>query len=196
MITYALVVGSVIVGLSGFIIKGGIADSAKNMTGVEYLEQLARSSPLFFTLFFAFLIVFTLFGFFHTVRWTYAHECHRKRVKKLTKLIGLMGRGRKPKIVWEDLDMDIPPMELLTHNTYRKLWKRLMEKLKDFNQAFRTRYWFPALYFVMLILFAICSPRPFKCWAIGCLVFAFWLGIGFFCSEPLEPSKPPRTLKT
>jgi hypothetical protein len=227
MISYALVVGSVIVGLSAFLIKGGVAD----------LEQLARSSPLFFTLFFAFLIVFTVFGFFHTVRWTYAHECHRQRVEKLTRW---MNPRFTSTIVWEDLDMDIPPMggypwpnlrRKLNESRQKlikfrrkcsKLWQRLkrLKKSKErregfkirygffslylvilflfeiifpemwielwqrFREAFRTRYWFPALYFFMLIIFVIIFPSPFKYWAIGCLVFAFLFGIGFFFSKP------------
>jgi hypothetical protein len=190
MLSYALVVGSVIVGFSGFIIKGGATDLANNMTGlannmtgVEYLEPLASLLPSFFKFIFAFLIVFTFFGFFHTLRWTHAHECHRQRVKKLT---GWMNPEYMPTIVWKELDMEIPPMELLPNP--RRMWESL-KKLKKFREGFRTRYWFPALYFVMLILFAIFFPRPFKCWAIGCLGFAFWLGIGFFCSEYLELSK-------
>jgi hypothetical protein len=227
MLSYAVVVGSVIVGFSGFIIRGGVADVANNVTisvnnvtilvnnmaglannttGVEYLEQLGILLPSFFDFIFAFLIGFTVFGFFHTVRWTYAHECHRQRVKKLT---SWMNPDSTSAILWEDLDMDIPSMELPLPNlpgiwkslqklrksrqARRKLWhqlkprqacSKLWQRLKEFREAFRTRYWFPALYFFMLILFAIVFPSPFQWWAIGCLVFALWLGIGFFCSKP------------
>jgi hypothetical protein len=238
MISYAVVVGSVIVGFSGFIIKGGVTDLANNMTSLADLAKPETLLPSFFNFLVVFLIGFTFFGFFHTVRWTYAHECHRQRVKRLTELMNPRSRS---KIVWKDLDMDIPPMGgypwpnlrkirigeslqklIKCRQKCSKLWQRLkrLKKSKErregfkirywffstylvmlflfeivfpemwselwqrFREAFRTRYWFPALYFCMLILFVIIFPSPFKHWAIGCLVFAFLFGIGFFFSKP------------
>lgn len=114
MNAYAAVIG----GVSAFIIGRGVEDLAK-------LESL-----LTFKFLVAFLIGFTFFGFFHTVRWTYAFECHRQRVNKL---IGWMEPGSTPTIVWKDLDMNIPTMELPLPNL-RRVWKSL-QKLRKFRQT-------------------------------------------------------------
>jgi hypothetical protein len=191
MIAYAVVVGSVIVGFPNFIITGGVTDLANNITGVEYLEQLASLLPLFFMFLLTFLLVFTFVGFFLTTRWTYAFECHRRKVNGL---VGAMDSGSTSTIDLTQMNMDIPPMELLPNP--RKIWNSL-QKLKEFRskfrEIFRTRYWFPGLYFVMFISFAIFFPRPFQWWAIGCLGVALWLGIGFLCSEYPKPSKHPES---
>lgn len=173
MNAYAVVIG----GVSAFIIGSGVTDLAK-------LEN-----SLTFKFLVAFLIVFTFFSFFHTVRWTYAFECHRKRVNYL---VSLMEPGSTSTIVWKDLDMYIPPMELLPNP--RRIWKSLPE-LKKFRQTcsklwqwlrevFRTRYWFPALYFAVLILCAIIFTGFLRWGAIVCLGFALMLGIGFLFSKP------------
>lgn len=187
MNAYAVVIG----GVSAFLIGSGVTD----------LAELEGSSAFKFLV--AFLIVFTLFGFFHTVRWTYAHECHRQRVNYLT---GLMKFGSLPMIVWKDLDMDIPRMELPLPNfpNPRRIWKSLKElrkfrqtcskfrqtcsklwqRLKEFREVFRTRYVFPALYFVVLILCAIVFSGYLRWLAFGCLGVALWIGTGFLLSEP------------
>jgi hypothetical protein len=166
MNAYAVVIG----GVSAFIIGNGVTDLAK-------LEN-----SLTFKFLVAFLIVFTFFGFFHTVRWTYAFECHRKRANYL---VSLMEPGSTSTIVWKDLDMEIDPMELFPNP--RKIWKslqKLKEFRKKFGEAFRTRYWFPALYFAGLILCAIIFPGFLRWGAIVCLGFALMLGTGFLFSKP------------
>ncbi len=120
---------------------------------LETLKQLTTLWPFYF------LIGLTFFGFFHTIRWTYAFECHRERVNSFAR------------IIWSnsgiDPTMNIPAMEL-----------------GKFKQAFRTRYWFPLFYFLILVLFAILFPPPLRWWAIGSLVIALPLGIGFLRSKP------------
>jgi hypothetical protein len=176
MNAYAVVIG----GVSAFIIGIGVEDLAK-------LE-----SSLTFKFLVAFLIVFTIFGFFHTVRWTYAFECHRQRVNTL---VGLMNPSSTLEIVWEDLDMSIPPMELLPNlqriweslqklRKFRQTCSELRQRLKKFRGVFRTRYWFPVLYFVVLILCAIVFSGSLQRLAFGCLGIALWLGTGFLFSEP------------
>lgn len=117
---------------------------------------------------FYFLIGFTLFGFFHTIRWTYAFECHRKRVNSFAHIIWT-NSGIDP-------TMNIPAMEL------GKLTVR--SKTFEIKEIFRTRYFFPLFYFFVLMLFAILFPPPLQWWAIGSLAIALLLGIGFLRSSP------------
>ncbi len=160
MNAYAVVIG----GVSAFIIGSGVIDLAK-------LEN-----SLTFKFLVAFLIVFTFFSFFHTVRWTYAFECHRKRVNYL---VSLMEPGSTSTIVWKDLDMYIPPMELLPNprriwkslqklikfrQKCSKLWQRL-KKSKECREEFKIRHWFFGLYLVMPVLFRIVFPETWsKLW--------------------------------
>jgi len=78
MNAYAVVIG----GVSAFIIG----------MRVEDLAELESSSTFKFLV--ASLIVFTFFGFFYTVRWTYAFECHQERVNKL---VGWMKSAPHPR---------------------------------------------------------------------------------------------------
>lgn len=97
-----------------------------------------------------FLIVLTFFGFFHTVRWIHAFEYHRERVNFL---IEELTNKYGPPI---DLTMDIPAIEL--------------GRLK---KLFRTRYWFPLFYIIILsgLLFAILSQER-SLWGIVVVVAA------------------------
>jgi hypothetical protein len=180
MISYAILIGSIAVGsIAAFITGGGVEDLANTVTDLAKSPSLLT---LFFKFLIPFLIWFTFLGFFHTVRWTYTFECHRKRVNKLVELIA---PGSAFEVVWKDLNMEIRSMELFPNP--RKIWKSLKKLRKfreEFGEVFRTRYWFPALYFVMLILFVIVFRGFFQYWAIGWLGVAVWLGIAFLCSEP------------
>lgn len=111
-----------------------------------------------------FLIGLTFFGFFLTLRWTYSFECHRERVNELIKLLKLPQTERYSP---ECLTMTIP--------TFR-LWK--------FSKFFRTKYWFPLFYLLLLALFSSVFPTPLKYWAIGCSVVAILLGITYLYSKP------------
>jgi len=137
------------------VITGGVL-AFMAQRGSETLGGLQILWPLYF------LIVLTFFGFFHTTRWTYAFECHRKRVNSFAR------------IIWSnseiDPTMEIPPMEI-----------PLPKKLAKVKGVFKTRYWFPAFYFVVLVLFAFLFP-PLRWWAIGSLAIALWLGVGFLRS--------------
>ena len=130
---------------------------------------------------FCFLIVLTFVGFFHTIRWTYAFECHREKVNKLTRII--LSKSKTGASL--DPTMNIPAMCILPKSICKM---RMPSRLQQIvNQVFRTRYWFPLLYFFILIGLVILSFAPdFSVWvqviAIIALVIAFFLGIGWYSS--------------
>lgn len=114
-------------------------------------------SPLFY-----FLIVLAFFGFFHTLRWTYAFECHREKVNELIRIMQSKP-GVEPEL---DLTMDVPPMDIMPSFTKKDKEKEKEKKKegerekqkpprKGVNEIFRTRYWFPLFYFIILVGFAI-----------------------------------------
>ena len=100
---------------------------------------LQTSWPLYF------LIGLTFFGFFHTIRWTYAFECHRKKVNELAWIVWL-DSGVEVKSAL-DPTMEIPPMRIIPDSRCGK----------KINELFRTRYWFPLFYFFILVGLAILS---------------------------------------
>jgi hypothetical protein len=101
-----------------------------------------------------FVILFTFFGFYQTLRWSYAFENHRNNVNSLIIEIG------------EKLPtMDIPPL---------RLWKA--------GIVFRTRYLFPLFYLIILMIFAFLFQGKIKCYAISALIIALFVGIGAILS--------------
>src|SRR4030042_5583339 len=154
MNAYAIVVG----GAMAFLIGMGVEDVA------------TLPSNRLFQIFIVFLIGLTFFGFFHTMRWTYAFECHRIKVNTLTRII--WGEGGFNARVPLDPTMVIPPMEIPP---------------KFIKGFFRTRHWFSLFYFFILIgLLVICSfleatSPKFPCWitvlASATTLLALYLGI-------------------
>ena len=153
MNAYAVVVG----GISAFIIGRGLQD-------LETLRQLETTSA--FQFLFGFLVGLTLLGFFLTIRWIHSFEYHRKMVSKLA-LILRDQSGAKARTQL-DQSMEVPPMAI-----------PLPACLKSVRGVFRMRYWFPALYFVVLMLFAFVFDHPLKWWAFGCWLIALLLGVGY-----------------
>ncbi len=106
-----------------------------------------------------FIIVFTFFGFFQNIRWSYAFECHRMRVNLF--LIRIDQIYHLPINNKDLLTMKIPSM--------KGLWRA--------KGILRTRYLFPLFYFIVLILFAISFQGAARYGAVLTLIIAFILGI-------------------
>jgi hypothetical protein len=87
-----------------------------------------NSFPLFYALI-SFLIVFTFFGFFLTLRWAFAFGEHRDRVKAILKKLKLDKLELRGKEV--DLTMDIPRV--------------------GFFKVFNAKFLFPLFYLAVLI---------------------------------------------
>lgn len=128
-----------------------------------------------------FLVMLTFFGFFHTIRWIYAFECHRAKVNEIARVI--WSESKAPADI--DPTMDIPAMHILPESIWKK---KTPEGLKrTFNGIFRTRYWFPLFYLVILVGLVILSfTVGFPAWGqgitIAALVIAFLLGVGWYFS--------------
>jgi len=190
MNAYAVVIG----GVAALLIGGGM----------ERLERI-EGSPLMMFLG-GFLVVLTFVGYFHTVRWTYAFECHRTRVNHIATLLYGNEAPAEPRI---DPTMSIPAMRLPLSSLKEvisllkrgvhfckgsrlsgppekperpSLWQRVQNI--SIGAVFRTRYWFPALYLATLGLFTWALPSPLKWLALGCLLVSLWLGAGFLVSRP------------
>ena len=95
-----------------------------------------------------FLVVLTLFGFLHTVRWTFAFEHHRNRVNFFG---GRILEDHTVMVNHNLLLMDIP-----------KLWL----------EVFRTRYLFPLIYFLVLVLLVWVFEDWVRVMAISAIVIA------------------------
>ena len=141
------------------LITGGILAFLAQM-GLENLRELEPPWPFYF------LLLFTLLGFFLTTRWTYSFECHRARVNGFIKFI------------WSRLPQNERPPEVCPTMTIPdfRLWK--------FHIIFKTRYWFPAFYLLLLIGSIFFFDAPAKWLAVGCSVVAFILFISYLCSKP------------
>ncbi|RLC67299.1 MAG: hypothetical protein DRH97_05070 [Chloroflexi bacterium] len=159
MSVYAAITG----GMFAFMAYSGSTDS----TGLQH------SWPLYF------LIMLTFFGFFHSIRWTYAFECHRVRVNKLARILWIESEGK----AMLDPTMDIPSMRILPDFLRsNKIVKRLgIDRIAQYlNEILRTRYLFASFYFFMLVGFVILSfvtdaPVLGRAGAIAALMVAAWL---------------------
>lgn len=156
MNAYAVVVG----GALAFII------------GMKSGEIEAFETSVLFHVLIVFIVVFTFFGFFHTLRWTYAFECHRKRVNEFATILWLESGAKVPL----DPTMDIPAMHIVPAFTPIWKWKLRMPRCirNPINEFFRTRFWFPLLYLGILIGLAVLfyGVAGFPSWAK-------WLAIAF-----------------
>lgn len=92
---------------------------------------------------FGFLIIFTLFSFFHSVRWNYAFEHHRERVNFLIREII---RDRTISVDHALLTMDIPSVGKPPADS---------GIVSRFRKCFRTRFLFPLFY---LAIFMVLLP--------------------------------------
>lgn len=147
------------------------------------------SSP--FHLLSDFLVVLTFIGFFLTLRWTYAFECHREKVNSLARIIWSES-GVKSML---NPTMDIPPMDIapsfiITPSFEKKEIPKLLQE--GVNNIFRTRYWFSLFYLIILLGFAIFScvahfPGLSKGIAIAAFVLASFLALR--CYPSLEKGK-------
>lgn len=171
MISYAIFIGSMVIScISAFIIGGGVTDLAK------------LGSSLAFKVLAVFLIGFTFFGFFHTLRWIYAFECHRSRVNGLAEVLLSVSEIRVP----FDPTMRIPPMRVMPESIKGK---KVPDRLcKVVNEIFRTRFWFPLLYFGVLIgitlfsFFVIPALTWIKWTSLAASTSALLLGIRWYFS--------------
>lgn len=143
-------------------------------TFMAYLASQAWWSLLF-------LVWFAFVGFFLTIRWTYAFECHRKKVNKLARVLWLESRVE----VSLDPTMDIPAMHILPKFIYRKKVPDRLQRIV--NELFRTRYWFALFYLLILIFLVIFSfIAGFSLWsqviAITASLIALFLGVRWYSS--------------
>jgi len=119
--------------------------------------------PLFYALI-SFLIVFTFFGFFLTVRWAFAFGEHRDRVKAILKKLELSKLKLNGKDV--DLTMDIPRV--------------------GFFKVFNATILFPLFYLVVLIgitlvLFLVIPAPAWIKWAsFAASIIALCLGVWWY----------------
>ena len=141
------------------VIIGGISAIVLGFSPVKNFSQE-------FILTLCFLIILTVFGLFHTIRWIHAFEHHRVRVNSIIEKL-----DNKYDYLPIDLTMDIYPM---------RLW--------IFREAFRTRYWYPLFYLSVLVILLISLLYSFR-WeievivtAVIVLLFAASLIFGFILS--------------
>lgn len=156
----------------GAVVGGILAFMAKGL-------DISQNSNIFIALA-LFLIGLTTVGFFHTLRWIHSFEYHRSKVNELINILWSMSKVN----AMLDPSMDIPSIRMTPR--YIKGWQipECFSKVDDF---FRTRYWFPLLYFVVLIgitwlLFVIETHTCIKWISLGVLIFAFWLGFSWYTS--------------
>jgi hypothetical protein len=144
--------------------------STLGLQGLQVSFILQLSAGLF--------IVISFFGFFLTIRWIHAFECHREKVNKLALLIWKLS-SKTNRISDFDPTIGIPPMKIL-----------LPKKWKKAEEAFRTRYGFPSFYLALLLLLAIVIPCwPLRGLAIGLFLFSLWLLFGFIRSLPTRDAE-------
>ena len=90
-----------------------------------------------------FLLFFTLFGLFNTMRWTHAFEHHREKVNEFARILSSK-TAFGPSV---DPSMNTPPMCIVPSYVGTKEIPTLLRKINEF---FRTRYLFAAFYFAAL----------------------------------------------
>lgn len=110
-----------------------------------------------------FVLLFTFFGFYQNLRWSFAFECHRNRVNSLIRTIEGMYPSSDKKIVLPTVEIE--PMEL---------W--------IFGALLRTRYMFSLFYFMILILFLVVFQGEIRFLASFILVIASLLILGSILS--------------
>jgi predicted dehydrogenase len=142
------------------------------VVGYSYLISIDKPIDDYLVLYILlFLIVLTFVGFFLTLRWVYAFECHREKVNELA---GILWRSCNVEVPL-DPTMEIPPLHIMP------------PPLRKADEAFRTRYWFPLFYLLVLIGILALINWPLKhyfptswcfkleCLDLGILVFAIFI---------------------
>ena len=125
-----------------------------------------NSFPLFYALI-SFLIVFTFFGFFLTLRWAFAFGEHRDRVKAILKKLKL------DKLELSDKEKDVVD---LTMNIPRE----------GFFKVFNATVLFPIFYLVVLIgvtlvlFLVIPAPAWVKWMSLAASIIALCLGVWWY----------------
>jgi hypothetical protein len=103
-----------------------------------------------------FLVMLTFVGFFLSMRWTYAFECHRIKVNELARILWAESSGKS----MFDPTMNIPAMRILPESIRSNKVIQFLQINKitqSLNNILRTRYLFPFFYFFMLIGLVIAS---------------------------------------
>lgn len=109
------------------------------------------------------IMIFTLFGFFLTIRWIHAFEYHRNTVNLLIETI--FKDYNPPGEDKDFLNMNIPAMNLPV-----------------FRKVFKTKYLFPLFYVFALILFSLFAVHQNQMhWAvfIALMAIIIFLLVGF-----------------
>jgi hypothetical protein len=147
-------------------------------------NAISTDSPLFYALS-LFVIGITFFGFFLTLRWTHAFECHRAKVNKITEVLWSTSGVKAPL----DPTMNIPAINMMPRCTAKG--KKLDGSEKVVNEFFKTRYWFPLFYFLVLmgitlfLFIFIKVPIWMSLISLAALLVAVWLGVGWYFSLKL-----------
>ncbi len=128
-----------------------------------------------------FLVVLTFFGFFHTLRWIYSFEYHRGKVNELARALWLASGGEAS----FDPTMNIPALSMVPGAIGG--WK-MPGWLGKVNGFFKTRYWFPLFYFIVLtgitlfLFLFIPAPVWLKGLSLAVWAVALWVGTGWYFS--------------
>ncbi len=169
------------------VVVGAVVSALMMGRGIEELKALPGSSLFMFLV--IFLSAFTFFGFFLTLRWTFAFECHRQRVNALANFFYLRGGTR----LGIDPTMNIPSMSMNPLPPSIKLpakgkLRKMSEVFKGLGTAvgaiLRMRYVFSLFYLVMLIVFVWFASFPLSLLPTGFALVALWLLVSFFWSRP------------
>jgi len=122
----------------------------------------------------------TFFGFFHSIRWTYAFECHRVRVNKLARILWIESEGK----AMLDPTMDIPSMRILPDFLRSNRIVQLLginKVAQHLNEILRTRYLFATFYLFMLVGFvALCLVTNAPVWALAGAIVALGVAAWLF----------------
>jgi multisubunit Na+/H+ antiporter MnhB subunit len=148
------------------------------LTYMAYMEKMPPLSSSLFHLLLGFLVILTFVGFFLTSRWVYAFESHREKVNILAKMLWAESKVNSAL----DPTMNIPPTDVMPESIKGK---KIPKRVREFsNGIFRTRYWFPLFYFIVLLGFAIFFsiarfPGPsigiaITAWVVACLLGVRW----------------------
>lgn len=121
------------------------------------LVSSIRAGEFYFSWIFYFILIFTFFGFYQNIRWSYAFESHRIRVNSL--IMKIQKTCLLPIDNIQLPTMEIEPMEF---------W--------EFKGILRTRYLFPLFYYVILILFVVFFQGWMQYIAFVVLIVASSLG--------------------
>jgi len=152
-------------------IFGAVAGGILAFTAQSLNENpITIDFPVSYTLVFIFLGLLTLFGFFLTLRWIFAFECHRNRINELSKDLLALGVNELP----YKFRMDIPSIPLAPKFKNEKKYKWFIKLCDSFSKVFLgTRCLFPLFYLVVLIGITgfVCYLIPDAIWSSKWVLF-------------------------